>query len=90
MMLCDTMHAIHYTPPFIKGKYTNQKIKLTQKKKNEGVKEVQFRLVYLANSEDSDVIYPSSTSVAVEENTEIAEPVNTEAVQTETDPSNTS
>ena len=31
-----------------------------------------------ANGEDSDVIYPSSTSVAVEENTETAKPVNTE------------
>ena len=43
-----------------------------------------------ANVEDSDVVYPPSTSVAVEENTETANPVNTEAVQTETDPSDTS
>ena len=40
-----------------------------------------------ANVEDSDVIYPPSTSVAVQENIEAAEPVNTEA---ETDPSDTS
>ena len=40
-----------------------------------------------ANIEDSDVIYPPSTSVAVQENIEAAEPVNTEA---ETDPSDTS
>ena len=43
-----------------------------------------------ANVEDSDVIYPPSISVAVEENTGTAETVSTEAIQTETDPSDTS